>query len=280
LTGDLPAHLTDHHFGVTLRSYLLYQHLRYCGDAKVTFSRACSRLSKGLTMRWKSRVLGVVSTLGLCAVLILGAHAGQGQTSPSEGDRLARLAQQRLQEGKLTEPAADSASYYLNELKKGNSNHVAIEPISRELASKLIGRAEARRRDGQPAEGSRMQAQLSRAPVQVAPVPYPKRERPKVMVAQAKRISYVAPAYPRKALEEGLSGSVTVDFIVDAKGEPTELRIADAKPSGVFDRAALEAVKHWRYEPFMVDGVPTPVPNRAVMRFDPQNPERAWRGAP
>jgi hypothetical protein len=83
-----------------------------------------------------------------------------------------------------------------------------------------------------------------RAPVQVAPVPYPQRERPKVMVAQAKRIGYVAPAYPRKALEEGLSGSVTVDFIVDAKGEQTELRVADAKPSGVFDQAALEAVKH------------------------------------
>jgi protein TonB len=64
------------------------------------------------------------------------------------------------------------------------------------------------------------------------------------MVAQAKRIGYVAPAYPRKALEEGLSGSVTVDFIVDAKGEQTELRVADAKPSGVFDQAALEAVKH------------------------------------
>jgi TonB family protein len=41
-----------------------------------------------------------------------------------------------------------------------------------------------------------------------------------------------------------LSGSVTVDFIVDAKGEQTELRVADAKPSGVFDQAALEAVKH------------------------------------
>jgi TonB family protein len=107
---------------------------------------------------------------------------------------------------------------------------------------------------------------------QAAPLQYPQRERPKLMLAQAKRTGYVAPTYPRKALEEGLSGSVTVDFIIDAKGEPTELRIADAQPSGVFDQAVLDAVKHWRYEPFMVDGVPTPVPNRAVLRFDPQSP--------
>ena len=26
VTGELPAHLAEHHFGVTLRSYLLYQH--------------------------------------------------------------------------------------------------------------------------------------------------------------------------------------------------------------------------------------------------------------
>jgi protein TonB len=86
------------------------------------------------------------------------------------------------------------------------------------------------------------------------------------------RVLGLISTYPRKALDEGLSGSVTVDFIINAKGEPTELRIADAKPAGVFDQAALEAVKRWRYEPFMVNGVSTPIPTRAVLRFDPQNP--------
>ena len=91
------------------------------------------------------------------------------------------------------------------------------------------------------------------------------------MVVRAKRIRFMAPTYPQKALEEGLSGSVTVDFVVDVKGEPAELRIADTNPSGVFDQAALEAIKHWRYEPFMLDGVPTPIPDSVVFRFDPQN---------
>jgi len=81
----------------------------------------------------------------------------------------------------------------------------------------------------------------------------------------------VAPTYPHKALQEGLSGSVTVDFIVDVKGEPTELRIVDSNPPGVFDQAALEALEHWRYEPYLLEGVHTPIPESVVFRFDPQS---------
>ena len=112
---------------------------------------------------------------------------------------------------------------------------------------------------------------LTRESGRGAPGPYSQRERGGAMVLQATRIRFMAPTYPQKALEEGLSGSVTVDFIVDVKGEPTELRIAAANPPGVFDQAALEAVKHWRYELFILEGVPTPIPDRVVFRFDPQS---------
>jgi TonB family protein len=89
-------------------------------------------------------------------------------------------------------------------------------------------------------------------------------------VVQAKRIRVVAPIYPQKALEQGLTGYVTVELDVDVKGEPTELRIVEAYPPEVFDQAALEAVRHWRYEPFMLDGVPTPIPDCVVLSFDPE----------
>jgi len=112
---------------------------------------------------------------------------------------------------------------------------------------------------------------LMRESGQVAPGPYSQRERAGAMVLQAKRIRFTAPTYPRKALEEGVSGSVTVDFIVDVNGEPTELRITDANPPGVFDQAALEAVEHWRYEPFRLEGVLTAIPDRVVFRFDPKS---------
>jgi hypothetical protein len=51
---------------------------------------------------------------------------------------------------------------------------------------------------------------ISRESGQVAPVPYSERKRGGAMVVQAKRIRFMAPTYPQKALEEGLSGSVTV----------------------------------------------------------------------
>jgi hypothetical protein len=108
----------------------------------------------------------------------------------------------------------------------------------------------------------------------------PQRERPKVMVAQAKRIGYVVPAYPRKALEEGLSGSVTVDFIVDAKGEQTELRIADAKPLGFSIRPPSRRSNTSDMSPSgsMVCSHWYPVVlSCASIR---KAPERAWRGAP
>ncbi len=81
----------------------------------------------------------------------------------------------------------------------------------------------------------------------------------------------MAPSYPDQALKDGLSGSVTVDFIVDVKGEPTELRIVEATPPGVFDQAALEALRQWHYEPFKLEGVPTPIPDSVVFRFDPHS---------
>jgi TonB family protein len=112
---------------------------------------------------------------------------------------------------------------------------------------------------------------ISRESGQGAPQPYSQRARSGAAVITAKRIRFVAPTYPQKALEEGLSGSVTVDFIVDVNGEPTEVRIADASPSGTFDQAVLEALKHWRYEPYRLDGVPTPIPDRVVFRFDPKS---------
>ena len=38
-------------------------------------------------------------------------------------------------------------------------------------------------------------------------------------------------------------------------------------PAGVFDHAAIAAVKRWRYEPVIVNNVPTEVPARTSIRF-------------
>jgi protein TonB len=62
-------------------------------------------------------------------------------------------------------------------------------------------------------------------------------------------VELVAPDYPRGAERRGVEGSVTIRYTVAADGTVTEAEVVQATPEGVFDRAALNAVESWRYEP-------------------------------
>lgn len=84
-----------------------------------------------------------------------------------------------------------------------------------------------------------------------------------------KRKRYVAPDYPADALARQLGGTVIVEFTVNTEGEPRDIRVQSAEPKGVFDRAAIAAVRRWRYEPPVVSGAPTEVPVRMSIRFAP-----------
>lgn len=84
-----------------------------------------------------------------------------------------------------------------------------------------------------------------------------------------KRKRYVAPEYPRDALSREVGGVVQIEFTVDRNGETRDIHVVSAEPAGLFDRAAIAAVKRWRYEPLMVDGAATEVPVRLNIRFAP-----------
>ena len=55
----------------------------------------------------------------------------------------------------------------------------------------------------------------------------------------------VAPSYPEAA--GGRSGNVTVEIRVGADGVVTQARVLESQPKGVFDQAALDAARRWRY---------------------------------
>ncbi len=74
---------------------------------------------------------------------------------------------------------------------------------------------------------------------------------------------YVEPAYPRNAMARRVSGWVEVNFSVDATGRTRDVRVRNAEPPGVFDDAALAAVRRWRFE----EG--NPVTSGIRLRFDP-----------
>ncbi len=211
------------------------------------------------------------------------------KATAAESDRLAQLARDRLRDGKLTDPAQDSAAYYVAQLQSTDAANAAIATVSHDLAAKLVDRARLAARDGNKA--AQVDADLTQAKhfgadgrdilavqqIQNAPraanAAATRAASPTAnlnvaaLAATLKRTRYSAPEYPEKALAEKLSGVVTVEFVVSANGDTRDVRVTDANPPGVFDRAAIAAIKRWHYEPLVVNGTAVDIPVRTSIRF-------------
>lgn len=59
----------------------------------------------------------------------------------------------------------------------------------------------------------------------------------------------VQPRYPPLAMRRRIEGQVRVSFTVEADGSVSSVRLLSAQPAGVFDEAAMEAARRWRFEP-------------------------------
>ncbi|HHL33944.1 MAG TPA: energy transducer TonB [Desulfobulbaceae bacterium] len=68
----------------------------------------------------------------------------------------------------------------------------------------------------------------------------------------------VAPIYPRRAQERGLSGYVIVEFTVTKAGTVVDAKVIESTNS-VFNRAAIKAALKFKYKPKVVDGQPIDV---------------------
>jgi len=66
----------------------------------------------------------------------------------------------------------------------------------------------------------------------------------------------VAPQFPRRCAERGLSGWVVLEFDVSALGAVENPVVIGNDGSGCFDRAALKTISKFKYKPTVVDGQP------------------------
>jgi protein TonB len=66
----------------------------------------------------------------------------------------------------------------------------------------------------------------------------------------------IQPEYPIQARQKRIEGWVDVRFTVGADGSVRDPVVLDAEPKEIFDRAALQAVKGWKYNPKIQDGKP------------------------
>jgi len=79
----------------------------------------------------------------------------------------------------------------------------------------------------------------------------------------------IEPEYPPRAKQQGIEGWVEVEFTISPVGTVQDAVVIGAKPPFVFDRAALRAIRKWRYSPKTVDGVAVVRPGIQVrLRFE------------
>lgn len=80
----------------------------------------------------------------------------------------------------------------------------------------------------------------------------------------------VDPDYPPRAQQRGIRGWVEVEFTITKVGTVKDERVLRSSPPYVFDRAALQAVRRWRYNPQIEDGVAVEHPRQQVrFKFEP-----------
>ena len=78
--------------------------------------------------------------------------------------------------------------------------------------------------------------------------------RPALPDREAEPIARLQPTYPPEAFRAGEEGIVLVRAEIDASGMPSQVEVANGSGSRELDRAAVEAVRKWRFEPAVRNG--------------------------
>jgi len=64
----------------------------------------------------------------------------------------------------------------------------------------------------------------------------------------------VPPQYPERALQRGVEGRVLIEFTISRSGAVKDAKVIAYEPSTIFNKAALRAVRQWKYNPKIVNG--------------------------
>lgn len=74
--------------------------------------------------------------------------------------------------------------------------------------------------------------------------------------SDARHLSNPAPIYPRTALRLGQEGRVILTLLVRVDGSVDDVQVTTSSGYQRLDKAALKAVRRWRYQPASQDGQP------------------------
>jgi protein TonB len=77
----------------------------------------------------------------------------------------------------------------------------------------------------------------------------------------------VEPQYPPQAARRNLEGWVHVRFVITTAGSVKDATVVKSS-NAVFERAAINAVNKWKYQPQLREGKAVETPSQAVIRFE------------
>lgn len=102
----------------------------------------------------------------------------------------------------------------------------------------------------------------------LAPQPPPPPVQPRPVggdIRPPERLIFKAPMYPTLAQAARIEGTVILEAVIDAQGVVQDVTVLRSVP--LLDRAAIEAVRQWRYSPTRLNGVAIPVRMSITVTF-------------
>jgi len=160
----------------------------------------------------------------------------------------------------LAAAAIHAASQWLYE--PGRHNGVAT-PVETIIAFHFKNRSV-----GDPVVPPRQGAVTMSAPPRTAPPPPPQgvvRISAGVMATMLQK--RVDPVYPRNSVAPDAQGNITMLVTVDRTGAVRDAEVVSGPFR--FRDAAIDAVKQWRYRPYLIEGEPAEVQTVVILNFVP-----------
>jgi protein TonB len=108
-------------------------------------------------------------------------------------------------------------------------------------------------------------ARVPAVPKLFSPPPRPIRVRVSQGVTRGLLIYKVEPPYPTLARQARVQGAVVLKAIIDLRGNIENLQLVSGHP--MLAPAAINAVKQWRYRPYLLNGIPVEVETTITINF-------------
>jgi len=93
----------------------------------------------------------------------------------------------------------------------------------------------------------------------------PKRVRVSGSITQKMIVSKVSPTYPKDARKKRIQGPVHMLLLISPAGDVENIKLIDGDQQ--LGEAAMDAIKQWKFKPYVLNGTPVEVETTITFNF-------------